>query len=447
MDIEYPLTSKDTSIMRSLTYTNTPTDIIILDSFNTGLDLSTLDELHKTNGQKMFAFHYFIDRLGNILGGRPERAQANNVINLMYNIIGISKNDTPARYRDYDKDIETGLSVFSSNKIFICLEGNTNITQMSTSQESSLINLCRDIRSRYRNITNIHSMREYIPNVSSLGNFVDMNRLREVVNNSIANMYVDVPSGEVSYTFGYRQLYYDSDSLISGNDVKTLQVYLEALGFHIDKHDGIYNLSTYYMVKNFQKVYNLPVTGSMEADDFKVINELILKLNYTRNFSHYYRYLKYTKLNPLHYAHNSVDQFRTDVFLLQRKLQDLNYHINVTGIYDEQTANVVSQYQKEKGYLQTGEVGPALWKDIMNNEDFIFTSIIRLTDPLTSGKVISYIQKIIYNNRRKLNISITSSSGKYDETTANNIKKIQMLYNLPIRGVIDEKTFNLIKSL
>ena len=445
MDIPYPLTEKDFWELRKLNYSNNPVLIVLLDSANPNIDLDAMDTIHKSFGAEMYAFHYFINKLGKIYGGRPEQAMAANITLLMSKMF----NGTSA-ITDVNADMQKPMdslgpdSVFAANKIFICVEGDTLTDGLTDGQRTSIINLSQDIASRHRNIVNTYSLRELIPQYKNFGDFVDMNSLRSDINRSIVNMYDDLPSGEISYTFGSRKLFYDADKPLTGNDIKALKTYLTALSITGQSDTSAYDLSTYYAVENFQKIYKLPVTGTMDTPDFERIRNLINTLNYVPEFGRYYRYLKYIPNNPLHNAANVADITKNDIYLLQNQLNGIKYTVEVTGEYDEQTAAAVSAYERDNNLLVNGEVGPATWQRIMNSTVYTFTGIINLENPPYAGPEVKYIQNQIKKVQRKYNISAISLSGKYDTTTSNNVKKIQMMNNLAITGSVDEVTWTLI---
>lgn len=58
-------------------------------------------------------------------------------------------------------------------------------------------------------------------------------------------------------------------------------------------------------------------------------------------------------------------QFRTDVALVQERLNDLGLgKIPVDGDYGALTASKVRQYQVEQGLHADGRVGPQTWADL-----------------------------------------------------------------------------------
>lgn len=447
LDIKYPLKETDDKQLKELVYKNNPLEIILLDTSNSNMSITTMDAIHKSFGLSMFAYHFFIDKDGVIMAGRPERALAGNVPLLFQRMY----NGTPT-IADYDKNMISNIDLvgtdnsFTSNKLFICLEADTMYRPFTVGQRTSLVNLCRELMMNYNNIRNIYSFGELIPQYNNLGNFIDMNELRTEIKQEMPSQFVKLPSGNTAFTFGSRQLYYDGMNILEGNDIKTLQVYLSALGFPIDRYSGTYDILTQDAVLQFQKVYGLAPDGEFDKDDYDKILELIKNIDVKPHYGKYYRYLKYIPNNPLSNSTETVDPTENDLYLLQHKLSNLKYKIEFTNRYDEQTMEAVKAYQKDYNYPQTGEVGPILWSYIMNTETFSYSGLITLTNPPYKGNDILFIQNQIIKVKRRFNITITSQSGEYDQTTSNNVKKIQMMSGLPITGSIDEETFKLIDS-
>lgn len=431
MFIEYPL-----DIAKNLIYQNQPTNIVLVDARNKEISLENLNKIHQGFGLKMYGFHFYIRRDGSILGGRPERALPCDVTVLFEKMYGIKTGNSNQSSKK-EPEIVDNSNIVSSNKIFICIENDTNVFRLTSGQETSMINLCRDLMGRYRNIRNIYSLSELIRSTDNLGPFVDMNTFRSEVKKSIPDISIDVPSG-ISYTFGSRNLFYDSEQLLVGNDVKSLQTYMRALGIPVEKTSGIYDLFTHNSVMTFQRIYQLEITGEFRKIDFDTITKLVLSLDIKVDYSNYHRLLKYIPRNPIK---------GKDVIRLQKQLMSLKYDVDPTEEFDLATEEAIKSFQLSNGLTDDGIVGPITWEFINNTEIIVFTRVLELTNPMMTGKDVSYIQKKIKDNARRFNITITSSSGSYDQTTYNNVRKIQMMNNMEISGKVDSVMWKFLDSL
>ena len=424
---------------KDLTFLNNPSMIVIVDSRNKQSDIETLDKVHRALGMKMFGYHYYVTRNGVVYAGRPERAFACDVEVLMQNIVfnkDSTSNDSP--FPAVSLEFDTPSNIISAGRIFICVEGNTDVSDLTDVQRSSLIALCKDIRGRNRNIRNVYSLTEFVPETHNLGVFVDMNKLRSEIMSTVVPAYISTPSGVISYTFGGRDLYYNSDSPIAGNDVKLLQHYLISLGINVNNPTGEYDLFTYEAVREFQKRFGLQRTGKMEKAEFDKLNELLyLTFSKSKDYSTYHRLLYFRPNNP---------QKGEDVDRLQDKLKGLRL-AKKSGRFDKQTDTAVREYQRKNGLYVDGLVGPITWRILMGSVDVDYYRPLRLEEPNMRGGDVKIIQERIRDFRKRFGIIKVPVTGVYDETTKKNIMKIQSMANFPINGIVDDLLFNYIMEL
>src|SRR5699024_6944153 len=226
--------------------------------------------------------------------GRPERAlnqDLNKLTRATYSRM-ITENISPLD--DIDAEMRDRTSSISSNKIVICLEGNTSSKGIPKIQQNALVNLGKDIMGRNRNIKNIYSLNEFLPMYNNLGELVDFADIRAKIKSSIAPISVITPAGTVTYKFGSRVLRYIEDKNMSGNDIKLLELYLTRLGFEVLSINGVYDLFTVQAVRDFQKSYELEITGEFNRVDFDALNKALDKIKFTDTVNHkYHRILKY----------------------------------------------------------------------------------------------------------------------------------------------------------
>ena len=64
------------------------------------------------------------------------------------------------------------------------------------------------------------------------------------------------------------------DPLMTGEDVETLQKRLKELAYYQGNIDGRYGLITYNAVKNFQKTYQLEISGIVDEDTWNMLGHL-----------------------------------------------------------------------------------------------------------------------------------------------------------------------------
>lgn len=423
-----------------LVYQNNPSSIIIVDSRNKVISIEQMDRIHRALGMKMFGYHYFISLDGEVFMGRPERAFSCDVEVVLQHIQ--TNTDSTVNQSPFGLDgseVESAANVISTGRIFICLEGNTEVQDMTTRQRIALVALCKDIKSRNRNIRSVYSLSEIIPKLNNLGPYVDMNSVRSEINDTVMPAYISTPAGQVSYTFGRRKLFYNPDKPLQGNDVKLLQLYLISLGFPMSDTNGVFTSLTEHTVKNFQRASGLRVTGTMEDADYDAILKGVARLAVKTDYSTYHRILYYRKDNPMK---------GPDVGRIQNHLVAMKLLPEVTNKFDEATDIAVRTFQRKAGVEPDGTIGPITWKQVLSGEEIKFTRNLRYdaANPMR-GSEIKYLQEKIRDLQRRYSLAQISLTGEYDEITYNNIRKIQSLSNLPITGVVDERLFNYLLNL
>ena len=431
---------KSLPIAPGLVYRNTPIFITVLDSKNLSVTINDMDQVHKGLGMMMFGYHYFIAKDGIIYRGRPENAFPCNIENVLVRTYStlISAGVSPLLQSDEPESTDAS-KIQSTDRIFICLEGNTDQQAIPPAQRSSLVALARDIRSRHRNIRGIYSLSEIYPQFGNLGKYVDFNPIRAEVMQSILPVWIDTPAGTVSYTFGKRKFTYNPDNPLTGNDVKLLQLYYQLLGIPVVNTNGVYDAYMRNTTYIFQKTYDLPITGVFDKLEFEKITYLINSLNHDIDKDPYHRILKYRPWSPMR---------GEDVTFLESKLVDLRHlQSKGGGIFNEEMDRAVRKFQLEKGLTVDGAVGPLTWDLLKRDIPIFFTRIMKLTDPVMKGDDILLVQKIIRRHAKKFGIVAVSMTGKYDEQTVKNVKKIQAMTNYSITGEVTETFFNYLTTL
>lgn len=436
MKYTYPL-----DIAEDLIYTNNPSNIIVMDSRNHTIGVDALDRIHRSIGLKMIAYHYFITLSGTVYGCRPERALNPDLLKLTRATYSRMLREGVSPLDDIDAEMEDRSSSISSNKIIICLEGNTSSRSIPVNQMNSLIKLGKDIMSRNRNIKDVFSLNELLPMYNNLGENVDFADIRARIKSVISPMSVITPAGTVTYKFGGRVLKYVPDNNMSGNDIKLLEIYLTRLGFEVPHSNGVYDLFTINAVRAFQKKFKLPITGEFHSEDFDIINSEINKLRFIDTSKNkYHRVIRYREDNEM---------YGDDIEILNERLQKIYPLENFTNTFNLVSKNAVELFQEKNKIDVDGVVGPITWKMIFDYNYVRFIETI-IYDPEGNNEysdVIKMIQEKIRKNANRFTISEMSHNGFYDVVTYNNIRKIKSIINMPLNGNIDEDTFNFFNSL
>ena len=153
----------------------------------------------------------------------------------------------------------------------------------------------------------------------------------------------------------------------TGIDVRSLQYYLDVIAYFTDAvpdidQDGIFGPSTTAAVKAFQTLAGLPADGIVGQQTwlriqqaYRMILDMLPKGIQENNAGIYPGYFL------------SLGMENLDVRNLQTYLRGIADYtgvippIEVTGVFDEATRDVVAALQAQNGFPATGNVGPATW--------------------------------------------------------------------------------------
>lgn len=153
----------------------------------------------------------------------------------------------------------------------------------------------------------------------------------------------------------------------TGIDVRSLQYYLDVIAYFTDAvpdidQDGIFGPSTTAAVKAFQTLVGLPADGIVGQQTWQRIQQAygmildMLPRGIQENNAGIY---------PGYFL--SLGMENQDVRNLQTYLRGIADYtgvippIEVTGVFDEATRDVVAALQAQNGFPATGNVGPATW--------------------------------------------------------------------------------------
>jgi peptidoglycan hydrolase-like protein with peptidoglycan-binding domain len=226
--------------------------------------------------------------------------------------------------------------------------------------------------------------------------------------------------------------------------------------------DGYFGQSTESAVKEFQKIFGLPVTGIIDQETFYKIRYIYLAVAKTSELT-----AEQTQLaNIIELTKNSLLQGdkRPQVTLLQFFLNILSLYYNtipgvtITGIFDPETRTSVIEFQKTMGLPVTGIVNPENW-------DIIYKIILTIFETLPVETV--YLPYIPYADREYIkgfgieqpgvfaiqvmlasislfmpSIPLVNVNGMFDEETERAVIAFQNLYGIEPTGTVNETTWN-----
>jgi peptidoglycan hydrolase-like protein with peptidoglycan-binding domain len=226
--------------------------------------------------------------------------------------------------------------------------------------------------------------------------------------------------------------------------------------------NGYYGESTENTVREFQRIFNLPVTGIIDKATFYKIRQI---------------YAAVSKLSELVVEGSIYEQIieiskdaflkgdiRPGVDLLQYLLSVMSVYyqsvpsVAITGIFDEQTRVAVIEFQKVMGLPTTGIADEDTLNLLIRAALGIFTTLppqevyipylrfpglpYRKGEGRESPGILIAQEMLSYISLAIPSISYISEDGIFGEETERAVIAFQQMFGLETTGVIDEATWN-----
>ena len=161
--------------------------------------------------------------------------------------------------------------------------------------------------------------------------------------------------------------------------VENLQRYLRQLSYGEPTIppppiDGIFETQTEDALREFQRLRNIPVTGSADQDTWE---RLYIDYRSSLAYNSPPRQISVFPLDPPGYV-LTLGSGGFVVAAIQHMLRELSHSysflsvVNTTGIYDEQTANAVRLFQQQNRLPTDGNVGLLTWNAIADQYNTLF---------------------------------------------------------------------------
>ena len=223
--------------------------------------------------------------------------------------------------------------------------------------------------------------------------------------------------------------------------------------------NGVFGTYTEAAVKKFQEVFNLNVTGIVDYATWykiKYVYNAVKKVNdiYSEGITEEEATLGYG--NELKYSDTGLG-----VRVLQYVLSVISFfdpdlpQLKVNGVYNENTKEMVINFQEKYGLPTTGAVDATTWNQIINVYRNTISNIppeySQYADEFFPGRVLAVgmsgddvrtIQKYLLTICRKFgNIPGVRVSGIFDDLMERSVMKIQSISDEPVNGVITPVTW------
>lgn len=273
----------------TLSYKNKPEMIVLHHAAVTNCTVEDIHKWHLNRDWAGIGYHYYVRKDGKIYRGRPENA------------------------------VGAHCPTVNAKSIGICAEGNFEADTMPEAQKSAIIELCRDIRSRYK-INDIKAHREIKATACPGKNYsfaeIKQSALQNVEKSKAAGTAID-------------------------NDTLNLQKTLNRLKIRDEKgnalaEDGKYGPLTKSAVRRFQEIMDILVDGKAGPQTWGVINQILTKPVIKKG------------------AKNVVVRY-------------IQYRVGaaIDGSFGPETDRKVREWQKKNGLVADGSVGPKTWNKLI----------------------------------------------------------------------------------
>lgn len=168
-------------------------------------------------------------------------------------------------------------------------------------------------------------------------------------------------------TFASKLEYGDTGLLVKG-----LHYYLNTIAFFdpslpMLEVNGVYNDNTKKMVMNFQKRYNIPVTGVVDAVTWNKIKEVYFNLlnNIPSEYVQYKDEFYPGRLMSIGMSGSDIKLLQNYLYKVCTKYKNIP-GVRVTGVFDDLTESSVIKLQNDFNLDESGVVGPTFWNDLVS---------------------------------------------------------------------------------
>lgn len=254
-----------------------------------------------------------------------------------------------------------------------------------------------------------------------------------------------------------------------GNAVRSLQVFLNRISANfpaipkIPVVDGRFDDATQAAVREFQRIFNLQQTGSVdEATWYRIIFiyasvKRVAELNSEGIRTEDIEIL-YTEDLKIGMQSNEVSNLQYYLAVIGA-YYDAVVPVEITGYFGEKTERSVKSFQKVFGLPQTGEVDRATRIDLYRAYQGIVDSVpptytavalypgVILREGVTDNNVRIIQEYLSFINRTYNNIPAVNATGYFGPLTKQSVMAFQRQFGIPPTGVVAGVTWDKIAEV
>lgn len=256
----------------------------------------------------------------------------------------------------------------------------------------------------------------------------------------------------------------------AGNDVKSLQIYLNRISRNypaipkIPAADGIFGAATEEAVREFQQIFGLNPTGIVNESTWYKITYIYTSVKRIAELNS-----EGVRLDEI--SRQYVDEIRmgmqtVEVSVLQYYLAVIGAYyesvtpVDITGYFGEETEKSVKSFQRVFGLPQTGVVDRTTWNDI-NRAYMGIVESVPFDDAAgvalypgtvfkegVSGEYVRILQEYLsFINQTYPNIPAVNNTGYFGPVTRQSVTAFQQQFGLNPNGIVGATTWDAIAGV
>lgn len=221
----------------------------------------------------------------------------------------------------------------------------------------------------------------------------------------------------------------------TGDDVKSVQTQLKALGYYTSSLDGVYGTGTMAAVSSFQKNNNLSVDGLVGSKTYaKMFSSSAVSSSSSSSSSSDSSSDSSSSSSSTTYVSLSYGSTGDEVKALQKALKALGYNVVADGDYGALTSAAVTAFQKLNGLTVDGVAGALTQKTLYSGSAVAYDSSADQTTTIdddtgsATGPSTSSVKCLYWFTEVKPNIKTGQYITIFDPAT--NLQWTLRLYSL-----------------
>ena len=256
---------------------------------------------------------------------------------------------------------------------------------------------------------------------------------------------------------------------LAGNDVRTLQIYLNRISGNypaipkIPAADGIFDAATEAAVTKFQEVFGLDPNGVVDSATWYRIAYIYTSVKRIAELDS--EGVRYEEIENKYSEDLKIGMQSIEVSMLQYYLAVIGAYyeavqpVEITGYFGENTERSVKSFQRVFGLPQTGEVDRATRNDLYRAYQGIVESVppkytavalypgtvLREGDSGESVRIIQEYLTLI--NRTYPNIPAVNNTGYFGPVTKRSVIEFQKQFGINPSGLIGAVTWDKIAEI